>query len=128
METMYWLITLGELSGVCLAFSIATGVLSAVLLGFLIFGIKKEENPTYYCWTEKGYKTGKICFKILISIFFISFIGSIFIPTTNQLYAIYGIGGSYDYLKSNPTAKKLPDKCIKILDKWADKELKDSIK
>ena len=25
-----------------------------------------------------------------------------------------------DYIKSNETAKQLPDKCIKALDKWAD--------
>lgn len=30
---------------------------------------------------------------------------------------IIGIGGAYDYLKTNQTAKELPDKCIKALDK-----------
>lgn len=33
-----------------------------------------------------------------------------------------------DYLKSNPTAKQLPDKCIKALDKWIDDTMNDDIK
>ena len=43
-----------------------------------------------------------------------------FIPSTEQLYMIYGVGGTIDYLKENPTAKELPDKCIKALDTWVD--------
>lgn len=45
---------------------------------------------------------------------------NIFIPTTNEALLIYGVGGTIDYVKSNKTAKQLPDKCIKALDKWAD--------
>lgn len=36
---------------------------------------------------------------------------------------IYGVGGTIDYIKDNPTAKQLPDKYFKILDKWADEQL-----
>lgn len=28
--------------------------------------------------------------------------------------------GTIDYVKSNETAKQLPDKCVKALDKWVD--------
>ena len=45
---------------------------------------------------------------------------SIFIPTTNEALLIYGVGGTIDYIKSNDTAKQLPDKCIKALDKWVE--------
>ena len=31
---------------------------------------------------------------------------------------IYGVGDTIDYVKSNNTAKQLPDKCIEALDKW----------
>ena len=34
--------------------------------------------------------------------------------------AIEWIGGTIDYIKSNDTAKQLPDKYIKVLDKWVD--------
>jgi hypothetical protein len=39
---------------------------------------------------------------------------------------IYGIGGTIDYLKSNETAKRIPDKCIKALDLYIDSQLKES--
>lgn len=43
-----------------------------------------------------------------------------FVPSKRELYIIYGVGGTMDYLKENPTAKELPDKCIKALDTWVD--------
>ena len=43
-----------------------------------------------------------------------------FVPSKRELYIIYGVGGTLDYLKENPTAKELPDKCIKALDAWVD--------
>ena len=39
---------------------------------------------------------------------------------TNEALMIYCVGGTIDYVKSNKTAKQLPDKCIKALDKWVD--------
>lgn len=45
---------------------------------------------------------------------------NIFIPTTNEALLIYGVGGTIDYIKSNNTAKQLPDKCVKALDKWVE--------
>ena len=45
---------------------------------------------------------------------------SIFIPNTKEALAIYGIGGTVDYIKQNPTARQLPNKCINALDKWVD--------
>lgn len=38
----------------------------------------------------------------------------------NDALLIYGVGGTSDYVKSNETAKQLPDKYIKALDKWVD--------
>ena len=55
-----------------------------------------------------------------MSIIFASLLLSVFIPSKGELYMIYGLGNTIDYLKENPTAKQLPDKCIKAIDKWAD--------
>jgi hypothetical protein len=33
---------------------------------------------------------------------------------------IYGVGGTVDYIKSNDTAKQLPDKVVNALDKYLD--------
>lgn len=52
--------------------------------------------------------------------FVISLIFASAIPSKKELYLIYGVGSTIEYLKSNPNAKELPDKCIKALERWAD--------
>lgn len=37
-----------------------------------------------------------------------------------EAFMIWGLGGTIDYIKSNDTAKQLPDKCIEALDKWVE--------
>lgn len=49
----------------------------------------------------------------------------VFIPTTKEMLLIYGVGGTIDYIKCNDTAKGLPDKAIKALDKYLDEISKD---
>lgn len=51
----------------------------------------------------------------------IAAMASIFIPSTKEMLLIYGVGGTIDYIRKNDTAKQLPDKCIKVLDCFADK-------
>ena len=43
---------------------------------------------------------------------------TVFVPSQCELFTIYGIGGTIDYIKSSDTAKQLPDKCINALDKY----------
>lgn len=66
-------------------------------------------------------KLGKMPYKKvwtgLISTCVISSFILIFIPSTKDMYMIYGIGGSIDYLRENETVKQLPDKCINFIDK-----------
>ena len=59
-------------------------------------------------------------FKRFIFVTIIACFINFFIPTTNEALMIYGVGGTIDYIKSNDTAKQLPDKCIKALDKWVE--------
>lgn len=46
---------------------------------------------------------------------------AIFIPSQKNLLIIYGVGGTIDYLNAN----KIPDKCVKALDKYLDDALKE---
>ena len=59
-------------------------------------------------------------FKRSILVIIVSCVINVFIPTKNDALLIYGVGGTIDYIKSNDTAKQLPDKCIKALDKWVE--------
>lgn len=65
------------------------------------------------------------CSKIGVIVFLVSVFINILIPTTNQALLIYGVGGTIDYIKSNSTAKQLPDKCVKALDKWVENLTKE---
>lgn len=58
--------------------------------------------------------------KRTIPILIISVLGIVFTPTTKEALMIWGVGGTIDYVKSNETAKQLPNKCIEALDKWVD--------
>lgn len=67
--------------------------------------------------------------KTLAVVFIVGCIGSILTPTMKEMYAIYGIGGTIDYIKSNDKAKELPDKCVDALTRYVDsieKENKDN--
>lgn len=59
-------------------------------------------------------------------------IGSILIvfsfatPSEKRLYAIYGIGSTIDYIKSNDKAKEIPNKAIDCIYKYLDNYSKNS--
>ena len=50
---------------------------------------------------------------------------TLFVPSKKELLFIYGVRGTIDYIKENPTAQKLPDKFIKVMDNWADMQLEN---
>jgi flagellar biosynthesis protein FliP len=58
----------------------------------------------------------------------VSLLVAIITPTTHEAYIIYGVGGTIDYLQQNKDAKQLPDKCVKALNCFLDKEINDSTK
>ena len=111
MEEIYWITRLGNLKGSFIALTIIFGILSAI---FFIFSVaSRNEN-----WDEKDSILKS--FKRVLSICTVSVLGLIFTPSTNEALMIWGIGGTIDYIKTNDTAKQLPDKCIEALDKWVE--------
>lgn len=117
MEYIYWIQRLGILSNVCWA------VFGLSLTACLILGIYLlvEGDDCY-----EDTKREKRYFKTALILGTISLIGGVFVPTEKELYAIYGIGGTIDYIKDNDTAKQLPDKVINVLDAWVDKQLEEN--
>ena len=124
MNEIYWIT---RLDGICRVLTLIA-VLSAIVTVVLFFiGLLKRGDADIYregsqTW-EQNIKTSKKCLyfaKRCAIIYFVSVFINFFIPTTNEALMIYGIGGTIDYIKSNETAKQLPDKCIKALDKWVD--------
>lgn len=80
---------------------------------FIVFCVALIE---YYADDEKTISANLI--KKVTPILVISSLLTVFVPTKKDLLLIYGVGCTIDYIKSNDTAKQLPDKCIKALDAW----------
>ena len=122
MNELYWIT---RLDGICgfLTLIAVFSVIAAVVLFFI--GLLKRGDadicPEGSKTRERHIDTSKMCLyfaKRCAIAFFVSVFINFFIPTTNQALLIYGVGGTIDYIKSNDTAKQLPDKCVKALDKY----------
>lgn len=126
MNEIYWITRFNALNTIF----IIVLVISSIILVVAVIGwlVNCNEN---YDFEKKARKTFKKVIKISIISLIIGLFGVTFIPTTKEAFLIYGVGGTIDYVKSNPTAKQLPDKCVKALDKWVDSwsiDKNDSIK
>lgn len=129
MNEIYWIT---RLDVICL-FLTLIAVFSAIATVVLFFiGLIKRSDSDIYNEDSQTWKrhieTSKMCFyfaKKCAVVFCVSVFMNTFIPTTNDALLIYGVGGTIDYIKSNETAKQLPDKCVKALDKYLENLTKE---
>lgn len=128
MNELYWITRFYSING-----TIGTIIVLSIIVAICAFisfncGIHDEDfkyDDRIRSLCKKLINITKISFIITI----ISTIAFIFTPSQKEAYLIWGLGGTIDYLKENPTANQIPDKCIKLLDKWITDELEnDSIK
>ena len=120
MSELYWLNVLGCLKGFS-TFAILGcffTLVFCVVTFCCMYGKEDSLNMPFTC--KSIIKFMKF---ILLPIFIVFLLGTIFIPDTKTLYVIYGIGGTLDYLKENKTAKQIPDKAILALDKYLNEQL-----
>ena len=122
MSTLYWITILDNLKDLGMLICVLSLIFSsACFLANLFYAEEIKEGMATFSYKDFN-KTKNWTYTILT----ISILVVIFVPSENQLYKIYGIGGTIDYLRENPTAKELPDKCIKALDTWVDNFNKES--
>lgn len=116
MSTLYWITVLGNLN----IFAQVALFLSFVAAGITGICAKTNEN--------EGDKSSRVLFKAFrissISTI-IAFLMVLFIPSTEQLYAIYGVGTVIDYAKNSKEVQKLPDNAVKALNVWLENVNKD---
>lgn len=124
MNELYWITRLDGICGFLTLIAVFSFISTVVL--FFIGLLKRGDADIYHegsqTW-KQHIETSKMCLylaKRCAIAFFVSVFINFFIPTTNQALLIYGVGGTIDYIKSNDTAKQLPDKCVKALDKYLD--------
>lgn len=112
MNEIYWITRLDAINVLLAVFLLISIVVFVYyLIGFLSNGGDIDEGFT------------KNDFRVFKTFFFSSTLLSIavvFTPSEKDMFMIYGIGGTIDYIKSNDTAKQIPDKCINALDKFID--------
>lgn len=120
MNELYWLTTL---SNVCSAITILFGLsaIALVILGLAYFAgdvydVYSDDDKRKFSMWKKWFKAS--CITIITT-----FVLLIFVPSERQIYLIYGVGGTIDYIKNNDAAKQLPDKTIQCLDKFMDEYL-----
>lgn len=124
MNEVYWITRLDAIGNFLTAVAVVSFLISAFTVVFVVCNRieannyeKGGENWNYYM---QRFKMLLSYFKRFIFVTIVACFINLFIPTTNEALMIYGVGGTIDYVKLNETAKQLPDKYIKALDKWVD--------
>lgn len=124
MSEIYWITRLTCICNFLTAVAVVSFLISAFTVVFVVCNRieannyeKGGENWNYYMQRFKMFLS---YFKRFIFVAIVACFINFFIPTTNEALMIYGVGGTIDYVKSNETAKQLPDKYIKALDKYLD--------
>ena len=129
MEELYWITRLTCICDFLTAVAVVSFLISATMAIFAMCNRFEandyEEGGKYYNYYIQRFKMFLSYFKRSIFVTIIACLINFFIPTTNEALMIYGIGGTIDYVKSNETAKQLPDKYIKALDKLAENLTKE---
>lgn len=112
MNEIYWITRLDSINTVlCIIVVILCIILAACFISYLLSYIDCEEDLK---------KQSSTLIRKTIVPLVVSLLLFIFIPTKKDALLIWGVGGTIDYIKSNDTAKQLPDKCIQALDKFVD--------
>ena len=129
MSEIYWITRLTYICDFLTAVAVVSFLISALMAAFAMCNRFEandyEDGGKYYnCYMQK-FKMFLSYFKRFIFVTIIACLINFFIPTTNEALMIYGVGGTIDYVKSNETAKQLPDKYIKALDKWVENLTKE---
>ena len=124
MNEIYWITRLDAISDFLTIIAIVSFLISVVMAAFAMYNRFEaddyvEGGKYYNCYMQR-FKIFLKYFKRSILVIIVSCVINVFIPTKNDALLIYGVGGTIDYIKSNDTAKQLPDKCIKALDKWVE--------
>lgn len=130
MNEFYWITRLDAICGFLTTTSILGIAISTVLFAIAVCNKGDAnlyaEGEIHWKKSMKNYQILMRYFKRYTIVTLVLIIINIFMPTKNDALLIYGVGGTIDYIKSNNTAKQLPDKCIKALDKCVENLNKDN--
>lgn len=118
MSDLYWLTVVGNLNDLFVILLVLIGIIGVFALVIAMFAHIDGNSKR----TEKVFL---ILRNYALPSFIVLLIANTFVPSKKDLYFIYGIGTTIDYLKQNPEAKQLPDKVIHALNEWVDNIVSD---
>ena len=104
MKELYWLNVLGNVSE--WAFIIVVMLVVSIAIFWAI-------GPILSCEYDLDYKG---ILKKMVGAIIVSLILVLFIPSKKELFMIYGVGKSVEWVKSNDKLQKMPEKLIDALD------------
>lgn len=117
MNEIYWITILSNLrTAALIIFAIVAGV--TILCVCILIGTMGTYDADEID-TIMGRKVKKITISSLI-VGFIMLMITIFIPSKQDMYLIYGAGNVIDYCQDNPKVKELPDTAVEALNTWLD--------
>lgn len=132
MDYLYWITRLNDIRGVTFGL-MAMSILSLIVWMIVYFYNKSEivgrdENSVNTCYRSEVYNTkmGKRWSIISLVVMLVTMGVVAVVPTTKQGLLIYGVNESVEYVKTHPTAKGLPEKAIKALDTYLEKEINEN--
>ena len=109
MSDLYWINVFGNISSTIIVLLILSAIGSIVTcIWFLDSKYSDYSNDGAKKCSKKLFRAFIIVFPILLCI-------NVFLPSKEDLYTIYGVGTTIDYLKDSKEAKKLPDNAVKAL-------------
>lgn len=126
MNALYWITVLSNLC------TLSFGVLSILIIVIILLGTYAFATGTGDYADEEDKAEAKKYYRITKKLALCSIIPTLiltFVPSTKQLYAIYGVGTVIDYAKNSKEVQKLPDNAVKALNVWLEninKNKKDS--
>ena len=112
MNEMYWITRLDAVNDFLIILIILATIAIVGCLIILFSEIVDEDE----IWVKKMFRIIKVSILVLLT----SSALKVFVPTTNEMYTIIGIGGTYEYLKDNKDIKEIPDNTIKALKIWSE--------
>jgi NADH:ubiquinone oxidoreductase subunit 2 (subunit N) len=114
MTEIYWLQVIGNLGAISVvALIVMIIALVTLTFGYCAFEVYDDGDRAKQAAIVKWLRRSAVGIAI-------SVVGVVFIPSDKELMAIYGIGGTIDYIKSNDKAKELPDKVVDALTKYLE--------
>lgn len=124
MNEFYWITRLDSIDALLTVFA----VIAIIVFCICLVGVGVTYDDECFDDDERAKKVRKYFRKsgILSLICFTLFsVVNTFLPSTEDAYIIYGVGGTFDYLKQNDKAKELPDKVIIAIDSYLNTQIEN---